>query len=95
MQPAPIELTAADFPPGADAGQVRLYTELSTAATIGYTTWTFFPQQTDTQLYTNFDKVFTGQLSPVDYLAGLDETFRRELRLGTVPTAPAPNGVAS
>lgn len=23
MQPAPIELTAADFPPGADAGQVR------------------------------------------------------------------------
>ena len=95
MQPAPIELTAADFPPGADAGQVRLYTELSNASTIGYTTWTFFPQQTDTQLYTNFDKVFTGQLSPADYLAGLDETFRREQRLGTVPTAPAPNGIAS
>ena len=95
MQPAPLELTAADFPPGTGDRQVRLYTELSNAATIGYTTWTFFPQQTDTELFTNFDKVFTGLLSPADYLAGLDATFREELRRGAVPTAPAPNGIAS
>jgi raffinose/stachyose/melibiose transport system substrate-binding protein len=94
LQPAPIPLTAADFAPGADPRQSRLYIELSNAATIGYTTWTFFPQQTDTQLYTNFDKVFTGQLSAADYLAGLDRAFQREMRLGTVPTAPPPSGVA-
>jgi len=38
--------------------------------------------------------VFTGQLSAADYCAGLDKVFRKELQLGKVPTAPAPNGLA-
>jgi raffinose/stachyose/melibiose transport system substrate-binding protein len=94
MQPAPVQLSEADFPAEVDERLVRLYTRLSTAATIGYTTWTFWPQQTDTDLYTNFDKVITGQLSTRDYLAGLDEVFRKELAAGKVPPAPAPNGLA-
>jgi len=94
LQPAPVHLTKADFPPSADERRSRLYVALSNAATIGYTTWTFFPQQTDTRTYTYFDKVFTGQLSAADYCAGLDKVFRKELQLGKVPTAPAPNGLA-
>jgi raffinose/stachyose/melibiose transport system substrate-binding protein len=94
FQPAPVHLSTADFPPSVDERQSRLYSELSNAATIGYTTWTFFPQQTDTHSYTYFDKVFTGQLSAADYCAGLDKVFRKELKLGKVPTAPAPNGLA-
>jgi len=94
LQPAPVPLTAADFPPTVDERLSRLYTWLSTPATVGYTTWTFFPQQTDTDLYTNFDKVITGQLTVPEYLAGLDEVFRGELAAGKVPVAPAPTGVA-
>jgi raffinose/stachyose/melibiose transport system substrate-binding protein len=94
LQPAPVQLSAADFPPGADERQSRLYIQLSNAATIGYTTWTFWPQETDTELYTNFEKVFTGQQSAVEYLAGLDAVFRRELALGKVPAAPPPRGLA-
>ncbi|MHA6630256.1 ABC transporter substrate-binding protein [Pseudonocardia sichuanensis] len=93
MQPTPVRLTAADFPDSVDERQSRLYVELSNAATIGYTTWTFCPQQTDTELYTNFDKVFTGQLEPHEYCTGLDEIFRKELALGKVPAAPAPDGL--
>jgi raffinose/stachyose/melibiose transport system substrate-binding protein len=94
LQPAPVRLTAADFPDSVDERQSRLYVELSNATTIGYTTWTFCPQQTDTDLYMNFDKVFTGLLTPHEYCAGLDKIFRKELALGKVPAAPAPDGLA-
>jgi raffinose/stachyose/melibiose transport system substrate-binding protein len=94
LQPAPIQLSAADFPESVDERLVRLYTRLSNAATIGYTTWTFWPQQTDTDLYTNFDKVITGQLSTKDYLDGLDKVFQSELAGKKVPPAPAPSGPA-
>ena len=94
LQPAPVQLSEADFPASVDERLVRLYTKLSTASTIGYTTWTFWPQQTDTDLYTNFDKVITGQLSTRDYLAGLDEVFRKELAARKVPPAPAPDGLS-
>ncbi|GAA1253706.1 extracellular solute-binding protein [Pseudonocardia aurantiaca] len=94
LQPAPVHLSEADFPASVDERLVRLYTKLSNAATIGYTTWTFWPQQTDTDLYTNFDKVITGQLSTQDYLAGLDGVFRNELAARKVPPAPTPTGLA-
>jgi raffinose/stachyose/melibiose transport system substrate-binding protein len=94
LQPAPIQLSAADFPESVDERLVRLYTRLSNAATIGYTTWTFWPQQTDTDLYTNFDKVITGQLSTKDYLDSLDKVFQSELAAKKVPPAPAPSGPA-
>ena len=93
LQPAPVPLTRADFPDSVDERQSRLYVALSNATTIGYTTWTFCPQETDTDLYTNFDKVFTGQLDAHEYCAGLDKIFQKELALGKVPAAPAPDGL--
>ena len=95
LQPAPVELTPEDFPEGTDERQARLYTSLSIAETIGYTTWTFFPQRTDTDLYTNFDKVITGQRSVTEYLGDLQEVFAEELAAGAAPSAPAPSGLAS
>ncbi|WP_165552913.1 ABC transporter substrate-binding protein [Kribbella speibonae] len=88
--PPPIKIAPADFGDNADPRTVRLYTALSTAKTIGYTTWTFFPQQTETYLIDYFEKVITGKLSPADYCAGIQEKFAGELRAGKVPPAPQP-----
>lgn len=94
LQPAPVRLDRGDFPSSVDERQSRLYIELSNAATVGYTTWTFFPQETETDLYMNFDRVFAGLLDVEEYWAGVDEIFQKERALGKVPTAMAPDGLA-
>jgi raffinose/stachyose/melibiose transport system substrate-binding protein len=88
--PPPIKIAPTDFGAKADPRTVRLYTTLSSAKTIGYTTWTFFPQQTETYLIDYFEKVITGKLSPADYCAGIQEKFAAELQAGKVPQAPKP-----
>ncbi|GAA2749571.1 ABC transporter substrate-binding protein [Amnibacterium kyonggiense] len=95
FQLPPIQVSAADFGSKADPRTVRLYTQLSAAKSIGYTTWTFFPQQTETYMINYFENVITDKLSVQDYLAGIQQKFDPELKAGKVPTAPAPTGVAS
>lgn len=88
--PPPIKIDQSDFPSGADERTVRLYTTLSNAKTIGYTTWTFFPQQTETYIIDYFEKVITGKMTAADYCAGIQEKFAPELQAGKVPQAPEP-----
>ncbi|MCU1584581.1 MAG: hypothetical protein JWM49_1137 [Microbacteriaceae bacterium] len=95
FQPPPIQLTVADFTANADERTTRLYTELPKAQTIGYTTWTFFPQKTETYMINEFEKVLTKQLSAKDYCAGIQLRFAKELAAGQVPTAPEPAGLSS
>lgn len=90
IEPPPITLSSTDFPTGADPRYQRLYSALSKAKTVGYTTWTFWPQESDTYIYTSFDKVITGKLTPQQYCAGLDAVFKKELSAGKVPPCPAP-----
>jgi raffinose/stachyose/melibiose transport system substrate-binding protein len=90
FEPVPIKLSPADFPAGADARYQRLYTTLGNAKTIGYTTWTFWPQRSDTYIFTSFDKVIVGKITPQEYCAGLDAVFKKELASGKVPPFPAP-----
>lgn len=92
FQPPPIDLTVADFTSGADERVVRLYTELPKAKSIGYTTWTFFPQKTETYMINEFEKVLTSQMSAKDFCAGMQAVFAEEFAAGQVPTAPAPDG---
>ncbi len=92
FEPPPIHITSHDFSARADKRIVRLYTELSAARTIGYTTWTFFPQQTETYMIDYFENVITGQLSAKAYCAGIEERFSSERAQGRVPTAPPPDG---
>ncbi|MFJ9173729.1 ABC transporter substrate-binding protein [Streptomyces sp. NPDC102360] len=90
--PPPVHIKAADFSADADPRIVRLYSRLSAAQSIGYTTWTFFPQQTETYMIDYFENVITGSLSARDYCAGIQSRFSRERAQGRVPTAPKPAG---
>lgn len=92
FEPPPIHIATTDFSARADPRTVRLYAELSAATTIGYTTWTFFPPQTETYMIDYFENVITGRLSAKEYCAGIDSRFAAERRQGRVPTAPKPNG---
>ena len=90
FEPSPIHIAASDFPAGTDPRIVRLYSQLSAATSIGYTTWTFFPQKTETYLIQYWEQVLTGQLTAAQYCAGIQEAFAKELAAGAVPPAPKP-----
>lgn len=87
----PIKISSSDFGSKADPRTVKLYSQLSAAKTIGYTTWTFFPQQTETYMIQYFENVITGKLSVADFCAGIQAKFAPELAAGKVPTAPRPD----
>jgi raffinose/stachyose/melibiose transport system substrate-binding protein len=92
FEPPPVHITTADFSARADPRVVRLYAELSAAATIGYTTWTFFPPRTETYMIDYFENVITGRLTAREYCAGIQSRFAAERRQGRVPAAPRPDG---
>lgn len=90
FEPAPLRFTAKDFSSDLDPRWKRLYTSLSSATNVGYTTWTFWPGPADTYLFTNIDKVFAGKTSATEYLSGLQDVFAKTLAKGQVPPIPAP-----
>lgn len=90
FEPPPVHFSIDDFPDDLDSRIARLYHQLTTTKAIGYTTWTFLSQQSDTYLWTDIEKVVTGQLTARDYLSGMDEVFTPDLKSGNVPQAPAP-----
>lgn len=94
-QATPLKLELADFSANADPRVSRLYTGLPVAKNIGYLTWTFFPQETETYLIQEFEKVITDKLSAKDFCAGIQQRFAKEFADGKVPTAPKPSGLAS
>ena len=55
----------------------------------GYTSWTFLPPATDTQLINGIEEVWLGRATVADYLAQLDTTFQQEKAEGKVPAVPA------
>ena len=55
----------------------------------GYTSWTFLPPATDTQLINGIEEVWLGRATVADYLAQLDATFQQEKAEGKVPAVPA------
>ncbi len=89
--PPPLS-DVASIPSSVDKRVSRLYTEIPSSKNLGYASWTFFPAATDTYLYTEFDKVITGDVSPEAYLAGLQKTFDGEKAAGKVITPFAPDG---
>ncbi len=88
--PPPVAYESSDFPEGTDPRVQRLYEEIPASDNLGYASWTFLPPETNTALYTEFDKVITGDLSPKAYVEILDATFRQELGSGGVPTPFTP-----
>lgn len=89
VSPAAIHMEQSDFPTTIDERVSRLFATVAAATDVGYTTWTFFPQKTDTYIAQSWDKVIAGDLTPADYCAGIDKAFRGEVADGFVAPLPA------
>lgn len=87
----PLKWTSADFP-DADPRVKRYIDAISDAVAknaIGYTTWSFWPAQTDQDIIDGLDNVFAGKMTTADYLQKQQDDFDKEMKAGGVPPAPA------
>ncbi len=88
--PAPVTISE-DVLSELDPRISRLYAELSDASDndrYGYTTWTFWPPKSDVYIYEEVERVWTGEITVMDYLQGLDDLFAEELEAGDIPPIP-------
>lgn len=88
--PAPVGLGADELegldPRSADI--IEAMNESSDAGDYGYTTWTFWPPRSDVYIYEEIERVWAGDISVEEYLAGLQEVFDEELEAGDIPPIP-------
>jgi raffinose/stachyose/melibiose transport system substrate-binding protein len=54
----------------------------------GYTTWTFWPPESETYLIEQVEKVWAGEMTAEQYLQGHQEVFDKERAAGSVPPIP-------
>jgi raffinose/stachyose/melibiose transport system substrate-binding protein len=57
---------------------------------IGYTTWTFWPDRTESVIIDGLEKVWAGQLSETDYLKGVNDQFQQDKKDGRIPPITTP-----
>lgn len=91
LVPAPIRLDPSDLE-GIDprvAGMIAALSEASAAGDYGYTTWTFWPPKSDVYIYEEIEKVWSGEITPLQYLEGLKAVFDEEFAAGEMPPLPA------
>lgn len=62
--------------------------EAALAGRFGYATWTFLPPAAEAATIDDFRPLVDGTLSPADYLARVDEAFRRDRSAGRAVTIP-------
>jgi raffinose/stachyose/melibiose transport system substrate-binding protein len=95
-QPLPVPFEPEDFPSNIDPrikDQMISLSKATSQGNFGYTTWTFWPPASDTYIYEEMEKVLTGDITPAEYTAGLDEVFKKELKEGKVPPIIDPDKV--
>jgi raffinose/stachyose/melibiose transport system substrate-binding protein len=88
--PAPVALNP-DTLKSIDPRHAQIVDSLNKAATAnnyGYTTWTFWPPKSDVYIYEEIEKVWNGELTPKQYLEGLQKLFSEELKAGSIPPIP-------
>lgn len=91
--PAPVRLTD-DAMEGVDPRIAGIFIDLASASDsggYGYTTWTFWPPKSDVYIYEQIELVWAGEITPEEYLQGLDEVFQEELAAGAIPPIPDRN----
>jgi raffinose/stachyose/melibiose transport system substrate-binding protein len=54
----------------------------------GYTTWTFWPPESETYLIEEIERVWAGEITAEEYLQGHQEIFDTEREAGTAPPIP-------
>ncbi len=90
MAPGPVRLSP-DAMEGVDPRIASLFTtfaEASDAGNYGYTTWTFWPPKSDVYIYEEVEKVWSGDITALEYLQGLQDQFDEELEEGAIPPIP-------
>ena len=89
--PAPVRLEENALS-GIDPRVASLYVALAEASdknNYGYTTWTFWPPKSDVYIYEEIEKVWAGEMTPEQYLEGLQKMFDQELAAGDIPPIPS------
>jgi len=90
LVPGPVRLKA-DALEGIDsrmAGMIVALSEASDAGDYGYTTWTFWPPKSDVYIYEEIERVWSGEITPKEYLEGLRAVFDEEFAAGEMPPLP-------
>ncbi|UCC53596.1 MAG: extracellular solute-binding protein [Anaerolineaceae bacterium] len=90
LAPAPVKIPEGTIT-GVDPRIASIFEELSAAAAAGdygYTTWTFWPPKSDVYIYEEIEKVWAGDITPLEYLEGLEELFQEEFDAGEIPPIP-------
>ena len=88
---APIKIDASQMS-GVDPRMAAVFADFAKASDegrYGYTTWTFFPPKTDQFIYEELEKVWVGDMTAEEYMAGIDKHFQEELLAGE--TLPIPD----
>lgn len=88
--PAAVDLSGQDLssvdPRFAD--MLAALNDAYAANNYGYTTWTFWPPETETYLIEEVEKVWAGDITSEQYLQGHQEKFDAEREAGAVPPIP-------
>jgi raffinose/stachyose/melibiose transport system substrate-binding protein len=88
--PAAVDLEGQDLT-GVNPGLAEILTAMNDAfaeGNYGYTTWTFWPPESETYLIEEIEKVWAGEMTAEAYLQGHQEIFDAEREAGAVPPIP-------
>jgi len=90
LVPAAVDLSGQDMT-GVNPGLAEILADLGeafAAGNYGYTTWTFWPPESETYLIEEIERVWAGEITPEEYLQGHQEVFDAEREAGAVPPIP-------
>ena len=88
--PAAVDLSGQDLT-GVNPNLAEILAAMNEAfeaGNYGYTTWTFWPPASETYLIEEIERVWAGEITPEEYLAGHQERFDSERTAGAVPPIP-------
>ncbi|MEJ7761542.1 MAG: extracellular solute-binding protein [Thermomicrobiales bacterium] len=90
LTPAPVALPENALE-GLDPRYAAMLADMnaaSAAGDYGYTTWTFWPPQAETYLIDSIERVWSGDMTAEEYLAGMQQIFDQERAEGSIPPLP-------
>jgi raffinose/stachyose/melibiose transport system substrate-binding protein len=88
----PLHFTDTDYPEGTDPRIIRFhkdFAKVTSEGRYGYTTWTFWPADADTQLWKDIEQVWAGDMKVEDYLAAHQAAWDKARTAGK--TLPIPS----
>lgn len=89
----PVHFGVDDFPAGTDERVVRFFSDFAAVTgegRIGYTTWTFWPNDPNVHLWEAVENVWWGDISVEEYLEEHERLWQIEREAGNLLPVPAP-----